>query len=115
MPASLALLHLALGLERGHNAIEVVGLDLHGVRQLADRDAGPGAHELERLYRACAATAWTASAPAARAAPSGACASAATVAADARERRGRLLQPLELVDERAQLAQPAVDLLALLL
>src|SRR5215207_7871101 len=108
VPAAVALHDLAFRFEGRHHAVEIVGVYPHRVGQLADRDAGASAHELERLLGARAAAARAAAAPAARGARR-----AGTAVADAGQRRRRLLQAVVLVDERPKLLQPRLDLATL--
>src|SRR5688572_33442904 len=75
VPALVALHHLSVRLERRHDPVQVVRLDLHRTRHLGDGDARPGADQLQRLLGAVAtaarATAPAASSAAAPAAPRG--------------------------------------------
>ena len=127
VPAAALLAHLARpAASAGEHAVEVVLLDAHRLGDLGDRDAGARAHELERLLGARAAAA-RAPAPAGAATRGAAARGAARARAGATARRalrltghaleGRLrgLQPVILVDQGLQLAQPAGDLPALLI
>src|SRR4051794_22789136 len=117
MPPLAVAAHLPVLLELGQDPIQVIGLDAHRLRELADGDAGPRADELERLVAAGAAAARAPAPAAARAAraagaapPAGARAVAAT-GRDARQGRAGGLEPVVLVHEGTQLLQPRVDLL----
>ena len=126
VPAAVALDDLAVLLEAGQDAVEVVLLDPHRACDLGDRDTWLGLHQLERLQRARAGSARAAAAAGAarlrvrlRAARRGAAARAGARAAarvGARkpgERGGGRLELTVLLDQRLQLAQPCGDLLTL--
>src|SRR3954453_5250860 len=126
MPAAAGLGHLALLGEAGHDAVEVVLLDAHRLREFRDGDAGALAHEIQRLGGAGAAALGPAAT--ARARPARASAGGPTLTTRARgggrgrggavgnavERLIRRLEQLVLVDVGLELVQPRLDLLALL-
>ena len=68
----VALHHKSFGLERRHHAVQVIRVNSHRIRELADGYPGPRAHQLERLLRPRAAAARAAASAPAR----GACRSA---------------------------------------
>src|SRR5918999_761618 len=117
MPALVALHDLALRLERRHDPVQVVRLDLHRSRHLGDGDSRPGTDHLERLLGAVAAAAGATppagSSRAATAAPGGG--GGAPAISNSRQGGRRLLQPVVLVNQRAKLAQPCVYLFPLLI
>ena len=56
MPAAPLLAHLAVALEAGEDAVQVVLLDAHALGELGDGDPRLRADELERLRRARSTT-----------------------------------------------------------
>src|SRR5205807_10470813 len=123
VPAAPVLADLAVALESGEDAVQVVLLDAHLVGELGDGDPGRGLDEVERL-RGARAGAPRAPAPARPGRGGGGGAPAPAARRGARrarrprarsvQRAQRLLETLVLVDRGLEVLQPRCDLLLFL-